>query len=151
VETLHHAGPLLTGLLEAQRREEEIVGHRLIGAVADAVIRCATDLGDCLIWPVGSAAERVAGAVTAVGEGAVKVGAWNAPVQGCRLLLVQVAAVSPLELESAADQLRMRGALEVHACGVDVRDSHVAVGLDSYERLTLARPRRSVAVVGDAA
>ena len=150
-QSLQEAGPLLTRLLKAQRLEEQLVGHAQIEAVADAVIRQAAELGDCLVWPVGAAAERVAGVATTRARGAIDVGAWNTPVQGRRLLLVAVAAVSPLGLEAAAEQLRIRGAVEVHACGVDVGDGERAVGLDSYQQSGSARPGRSLNLLGDAA
>src|SRR3954471_3210217 len=97
-KSLHAAGPLLSGVLRAQRLEEEVVGHAQIEAVADAVVRRARELGECLVWPVGAAAERVAGVVTARAHGTIDVGAWNTPVEGRRVLLVAVAAVSPVGL-----------------------------------------------------
>jgi hypothetical protein len=137
------AGPLLSELLNAQSLEAQIVDFPQIEAAADAVMHRAVDLGDCLVWPVGAAAERVAGVVTARGRGAIDVGSWNTPVQGRRLLLVLIAAVSPLELNGAAEQLRLRGAAEIHACGIDVRDGDRAVGIASYwpfNTTTIVRP-----------
>jgi hypothetical protein len=150
-ESLQEAGPLLEGLLEAQRLEEEVVGYSQITAVADAVIQRATELRNCLVWPVGAAAERVAGVVTARAREAVDVGSWNTPVEDRQVLLVAVAAVSPISLEAAADQLRLRGAAEVHACGVYVRGGARAIGLDSYKQLCSSSPRSPFALVGDAA
>jgi hypothetical protein len=149
--SLQKAGPLLEGVLEAQRLEGEVVGHSQIGVVADAVIHRATELRNCLVWPVGAAAERVAGVVTARAREAVDVGSWNTPVEGRHILLVAVAAVSPLTLEAAADQLRSRGAAEVHGCGVHVRGGADAVGLDSYKQLCSSSPLSPVALVSDAA
>ena len=131
--SLHNdAGPLLNRLLGAQRLEEQAVAYPEIEAVADAVMRRAVDLGDCLVWPVGAAAERVAGVATARARGAMSVAAWNTPVQGRRLLLLTVAAVSPLGLTSTAEQLRARGAIEIHACGLDVVDGDYAISIDSF-------------------
>lgn len=134
-----------------QRLEEKVVSHEKIGAVADAVIRCAATLDDCLVWPVGTAAERVAGVIAARGRGSTDVGTWNSPVQGRRVLLFGVAAISLLELESAAGQLRSRGAIEVHACGLEISDQARSNGLDSYQDLCSARLGTRLALVDDAA
>lgn len=67
----------------------------------------------------------------------VEVGTWNMPVADRRFLLFTLAAVSPLEIELAAEQLRSRGATEVHACGVRVSRGEEARGVDSYRTLTL--------------
>ena len=150
-ESLQEAGPLLVGLLGAQRLEEEVVGSAHLLEVADAVVRRARRLGDCVVWPVGAAAERVAGVVTVRANGAVDVGAWNSPVEGRRILLVAVAGVSPLALEAAARHLLSRGADEVHGCGVDVRGGERAIGLHSYEELRPKTSRQRLTLVGDAA
>lgn len=149
--TLHEAGPLLERLLDTQGLEEQVVGPASIEACAEAVVRHAGSLPDCLVWPVGAAAERVAGVVTARSHGTIDVAAWNTPVQGRCLLLFSVAAVSPIGLQVTAEQLRRRGATEVHACGVEVRGGDRAARLDSYHQLRLPRRRRSVALIGDAA
>jgi hypothetical protein len=143
-------GPLLTGLLEVQELEAKLVAFGELERVADAAIRRADEVKGCVVWPIGAAAERVAAAVTIRGQGRVEVGTWNMSVQGRRLLLLTLAAVSPIEIELAAEQLRRRGASEVHACGVRVTRGEQARGVDSYRALTL-RPRRALRAVGDAA
>jgi hypothetical protein len=150
-KSLQQPGPLLERVLEAQRLEAEVVGYSRIDAVADAVIDRATELRDCLVWPVGAAAERIVGVVTARAREAIDVGSWNTPVERRHILLVAVAAVSPLPLEAAACQLRVRGAAAIHGCGVDVRGGAHAVGLDSYKQLCSSATRSPVALVGDAA
>jgi hypothetical protein len=132
---LHEPGPLLARLLAAQRLEEHVVGHPQLEAVADGLIDRAHELGDCLVWPIGAAAERVAGVVTLRSEGDVRVGTWNTDVRGTRLLLFVVAGVTPLMLSAAAEQLRRRGASEIHGCGVDVVGGGRLVGLGSYVSL----------------
>lgn len=133
--SLHEPGPLLARLLAAQRLEEDVVNHPQIEAVADGVIDRVHALGDCLVWPIGAAAERVAGVVTARSQGDVRVGTWNTDVKGTRLLLFVVAGVTPLTLSAAAEQLHRRGASEVHGCGVDVVGGDTVVGLESYVSL----------------
>lgn len=151
-ESLSHAGPLLTRLLAAQRVEEDVVSHHRIEAVADGLIDRAREIGDCLVWPIGAAAERVAGVVTARSAGDVRVGAWNTDVRETRLLVFVVAGVTPMTLSAAVEQLHRRGASEVHGCGVEIVGGSGVVGLDSYVSLGGSYPARSMlSLVGDAA
>jgi hypothetical protein len=117
--------------------------------VADAAIAAAQAIGDCLTWPVGGAAERVIGVVGVRSRGATEIAAWNTPVAGRKILLVSIAAVSALGLQTAAEQLRRRGAVEVHACAVDVPGADQAEGFDSFQVLDASR--RSLLLMGDAA
>src|SRR4051794_10198854 len=110
--TFLRPGPLLAGLLEVQELEVKLVRFEELGRVADAAIIHAERLKGCVIWPIGAAAERAAAAVTLRSCGRVEVGTWNMPVAGRRLLLLTLAAVSPIEIELAAEQLRNRGAAE---------------------------------------
>jgi hypothetical protein len=145
---LYEAGPLLARLVEAQRLEQEVVGYEQIEAIADAVAQQAAQLRNSLVWPVGLAAERVAGVVTARTRGAVAVGAWNTPVEGRRVLLFAVAALTPLALDTTAQQLRSRGAAEVHACAVYLDGVSTPGALDSC--LELEEDLRSLTVAGAA-
>lgn len=147
---LHEAGPLLGRLVEAQRLEEEVVGHEQIEAIADAVADQASRLCECLVWPVGAAAERVAGVLTARTRGAVAVGAWNTPVDGRRVLLFAVVALTPLTLENTAEQLRSRGAAEVHACAVHLDGPDPRSVLDSCLELKASRAAGNFALAGAA-
>jgi len=130
-------GPLLAGLLEIQELEARLVSFEELERVADAAIAHAEGLAGCVVWPIGAAAERAAAAVTLRSRGRVEVGTWNMRVAGQRFLLLTLAAVSPLEIELAAEQLRRRGATEVHACGVRVARGEEARGVDSYRTLAL--------------
>jgi hypothetical protein len=85
------------------------------------------DMGSPLVWPVGEAAERLAGAAVLASEGDTRVRGWTDDVRGERVLLATVAAVSPLGLIAAAEHARAMGAAEVHACGIEV------AGLDAPE------------------
>lgn len=113
------AGPLLHQLLVAQRKEAETVAFPSLVDIARALVGCARDL-DAIVWPVGAAAERVAGAGSAVSEGALTVALWNQRLDGQRVLLFAVSGVTTLSLATAEAQVRSLGATEIHACGVDV-------------------------------
>lgn len=85
-------------------------------ALAD---RCAA-LDEPLVWPVGAAAERIAGAAVLASDGAVRLRGWSDMPRGERVLVFAVAHVSPLEMVQAATHARAGGAREVHACGAEV-------------------------------
>jgi hypothetical protein len=148
--TLQEAGPLLKRLVQAEKFEQEVVGHEQIEAIADALAQTAAELRDCLVWPVGPAAERVAGVLTARTRGAVLVGGWNTCVEGRRVLLFAVAALTPLPLETAARQLRSRGAAEVHACAIHLDGAIASDVLDSCLELFQHRGSRSLTLAGAA-
>jgi hypothetical protein len=112
-------GPLLAELLEAQGAEETAVSYPMIEHIADALTEHAQEL-QAVIWPVGAAAERIAGAAAALAGGNLTVGTWNRRLDGERVLLFAVSGVTPLGLVAAAAQVRSMGAAEVHASGVDV-------------------------------
>jgi hypothetical protein len=132
---LQRCGPLLAQLVAAQRLEEEAVAYPQIEKWADALVTCATKLPDCLIWPVGSPAERIAGVATARAQGHVDVGTWNGPVEGRIILLFAVAGVTPLSLTLAAEQLRRRGVADVHACGIAITGGTAVEGIASFQSL----------------
>lgn len=129
-------GPLLAGLLEAQSRDGTAVAYPSIEDVAEAVIARAHEL-DAVVWPVGAAAERIAGAATVLAEGEVAVGTWNARLDSERVLLFAVSGATPLSLVVAAAQVRSMGAAEVHACGVHVVGAEDADAWESFTTLML--------------
>lgn len=149
--TLRLAGPLLSRLLEAQAVEAGAVGYPALGTCAGQVVERAREIADCLVWPVGAAAERVAGAVTVASKGDVELATWNSEVAGRRVLVILVAGVSTLSLEGAIAQLRRRGAIEVHGCGVAVAGATGLDALDSYTELTIGALDSGLALLGDAA
>jgi hypothetical protein len=132
---LQNEGPLLSRLIEAQRLEEEAVRYPQIEMWADALVVRARQLPRCLIWPVGAPAERIAGVAVARARGRIDVGLWNATIQGRTVLLFAVAGVTPLSLILVAEQLRGRGAGEVHACGVAITGAGEADGFESFRPL----------------
>lgn len=148
--SLQAAGPLLTRVLEAQEAETDAVAYPQLEMLGRAVARRAKQLGDCLVWPAGAAAERIGAAVTLATKGEVEVGSWNSGVDGRRVLLVVVAGVSAISLESTAVRLRRSGAAEVHGCGVRVTGAEKVTVLDSYTSLA-ADSRSSLTLVDDAA
>jgi hypothetical protein len=128
-------GPLLGQLIAAQRLEEAAVRYPQIQTWADALIAHAAELPGCLIWPVGAPAERIAGVAVVRSRGRIDVGLWNASVAGRTVLIFAVAGVTPLSLLLAAEQLRGRGAAEVHACGVAITGVRDADGIESFRPL----------------
>lgn len=132
---LQTPGPLLTLLVAAQRVEEEAVRYPQIEAWADALVARANQLNGCLIWPVGAPAERIAGVATARAKGRIDVGLWNAPIDGRTVLLFAVAGVTPLSLTLVAQQLRRRGAGDIHACGIAIAGGDTADSVDSFRSL----------------
>jgi hypothetical protein len=132
---LQNEGPLLSRLVGAQRVEEDAVRYPQIEMWANALVTRARQLPGCLIWPVGAPAERIAGVAVARARGRIDVGLWNATVEGRTVLLFAVAGVTPLSLILVADQLRGRGAGQVHACGVAITGAGEADGIESFRPL----------------
>jgi hypothetical protein len=119
------AGPALRTLIETQRANEEATAFPRIAALARALGELSEALGAPLVWPVGEAADRLAGAAVLASAGEMRVRGWTDDIRGERVLLATVAAVTPLGLVEAAKHARALGASEVHACGLEVP------GLDS--------------------
>jgi hypothetical protein len=113
-------GPLLASVRAAQCRDEYAVSYPELEGLATALVDLCARLRYPLILPVGAAAERVAGAATIVGGDRTRVLGWSPDLDGERVLLLAVAAVTPLALSEAADRARRLGATEVLACGIDV-------------------------------
>jgi hypothetical protein len=125
----------LETLVAVQRLEEEAVCYPQIEEWADALVSYAREFGDCVIWPVGASAERIAGVATVRARGQVDVGRWNASVADRTILLFAVAAVSPLSLTLTAEQLRRRHAVDIHACGIAITGAATAEGIKSFKSL----------------
>lgn len=115
-------GPLLAGLLDVHKMNEEALeGPQLERLAAALVTRCC-DLGRPLIWPVGDAATRLAGAAVLVAKGDIKIRGWVDDIRGTPVLLASLAAATPLEMVDAARHARALGASAVHAFGWNVAD-----------------------------
>jgi hypothetical protein len=142
-------GPLLNDLFRVQRLNERAISFPQLAAYCDAVEASCEALGDPIVWPVGAAAERISGAVVLSSCGRVRVRDWNSRVDGEHVLLLTVAAVTPLGLVAAAKQAKALGARKVSACGVDVKGSEAAElreWIDGYLALSVASERKPLAV-----
>jgi hypothetical protein len=117
----------LTNLISAHRTAERVTAYPDLHRYASSLVALCEDMDSPLVWPVGNAAERLAGAAVLASEGDVRVRGWADDVRREHVLLVTVAAVSPLGLVEAARQARAMGASEVHAVGIEV------AGLDAPE------------------
>lgn len=117
-------GPLLAALIDAQREDEAALSYPRIASLASAIAEHCERLGQPVVLPVGEAANRLLGATILFSEGEVRQRGWTGDLAGERVLLLCVSAVSPSSMVEAAGHARAMGAVEVHACGVNV------VGLD---------------------
>jgi hypothetical protein len=122
------SGPLLAALIDAQREDEAALSYPRITSLAFALAEHCDDLGQPVVLPVGEAADRLLGATVVISEGEVRPRGWTGDLAGERVLLLSVSAVSPSSLVEAAGHARAMGAIEVHACGVNV------TGLDDGAR-----------------
>jgi len=113
-------GPLLDGVLRAQRADEQATAFPLICTYAERVVAASRAFAETLIWPVGDAAERLVGAAVLIGQGSVHARGWSTPMAGRNVLLVAATSTSPLEIITAASRARALGARSVHACGIDI-------------------------------
>jgi hypothetical protein len=131
-------GPLLEGVLEAQREDAEATAFPRVESYCAALEALCEELGSPVVWPVGPAAERLAGAAVIWSRGRIRVRDWSSATKGDRVLLLAVAAVSPLPINTAAEHARALGAAEVRACGVAVQDadsSHLHRWIGAYAAL----------------
>jgi hypothetical protein len=139
-------GPLLEELITAQRAAEEVVGYPTLRSFAEQLVRHCRELDGPVVWPADDAAQRVAGAAVLVSEGRVRVRGWGDVVPGERVLLVAVAAVTPVLLMDVARHARALGAAEIHAFDVSDVDAlrvDVEAAFDSYE-VAAFPPRESL-------
>jgi phosphoribosylpyrophosphate synthetase len=114
------AGDGLRALLEAQGQDAAAVTFPALEVHAAALISLGRRWNNPIVWPVGSAAERIAGAAALLSSGELRLREWNRDVQGERVLIFTVVAVTPLALIAAAQQALNMGAASVEACGVHV-------------------------------
>jgi hypothetical protein len=81
-----------------------------LSTYASSLVMLSEELGSPVVWPVGDAAERLAGAAVLASEGELRVRGWVDDMRGERVLLITVAAVTPLGLVEAAKEARTIGA-----------------------------------------
>jgi hypothetical protein len=134
-------GPLLAELLEAQRCEERAVAFPALQQLAAALIERCNELGGPTVWPVGAAAERLAGAAVVMSSGALSVATWNMALAERRVLLVAISGTTPMSMVVAAEHVRRLGASEIHACAVDVDGAADEVSWESFVTLRAQRER----------
>jgi hypothetical protein len=135
-------GPMLRDVMTAQRIDEEATAYPRLEAYCAALAVSCDDLDEPIVWPVGSAAERLAGAAVLLSKGRVRVRGWSSRLDGERVLVLAVGAVTPIGLHAAAQQARALGAREVHGCGIAIEDMDgfdIRAGLDGYAPLEPVR------------
>ena len=113
-------GDGLTALLEAQDFEAAAVQFPALEAHASALIALGRRLDDPVIWPVGVAAERIAGAASLISGGGIRLREWNSEVRGERVVIFAVVSLTPLTLFAAARHALNMGAVAVEACGLRI-------------------------------
>lgn len=132
-------GPLLGELIAKHQEKERVLRFPEIRVLASAVGRCCRDLNFPLLWPIDQASERLAGAATLAAAGDLRVRGWTNDVRGERVLLLAIAETTPMSMVEGATHARSLGAVEVHACALQVAgfespdldgifDSRVALG-----------------------
>lgn len=127
-------GPALCEVLAAQREDDEAVGYGQLERHAMALSELSSKLGDPIVWPVGPAAERIAGAATILGGGNLRVRGGTTDLTAQRVLILAVAAVTPLPLLQAAGRARALGAAEVLGCGVRIQGIHAGQESEFLDR-----------------
>jgi hypothetical protein len=120
MSTMLEPGPLLKEVFRAQRADEEATSYPRLEAYCIALAASCEALDAPIVWPVGAAAERLAGAAVLSSRGRIRLRGWSDRLDGERVLLLTVAAVTPIALITAAEHAKALGAFDVHACGVDV-------------------------------
>jgi hypothetical protein len=113
-------GPVLRSVLGAQEIETAAVAFPQISSNASLLMDMSCHLGSSLIWPVGPAAERIAGAAALLAGGEMRLRTWSQDVQGEAVLIFAVVARTPLALQGAARQAFCMGAKSVEACVLEL-------------------------------
>jgi hypothetical protein len=142
-------GPMLAEVLSAQRKDEVATHYPQIEAHCIAIAKACERLDAPLVWPVSPAAERLAGAAALFTHGDVRLRGWSDRIDGERVLLLAVAAVTPIALLAAAEHARAVGAAEVYACGVAIEGvdaEDVQRHIDGYIQLEDLAPSEQLPV-----
>jgi len=131
-------GPALGELLEAQQEEDDALAYPRLIRYAAALGELCRRLRSPMVWPVGAAAERLAGAAVVESRGGIRLRGWHDDLSGERVLLLAGAAVTPLGLYAAAEQARCFGVREVMATGIRVGGVHTSDSIDAFFPLEAA-------------
>lgn len=135
---------LLTAVLRAQDRENEVVTYPQIDVYARQVLDWSRQFDQPVLVGVGDAAQRLLGAVSLIQQASLELPVWSNGLHGRTVLLVGTIAASLIEFEIAATNARSRGASRVHACAIEVGEQHKSNRLDSLTLLNQnAAVRRS--------
>lgn len=110
---LTDAGPLLLAVQDAQLREDALLAYPAVTSLAEAALDELRRLPGPLVVPVGAGAERLAGAITVIGQGQYPVASWMTPVAGRVVALLATVGVGTTEIVRAATHLRAQGASKV--------------------------------------
>lgn len=129
-------GPLLTELLDAQAADASAMRYPEISQWAESVVEACAALGDAVLWPVGSAAERLVGAAVLASRGHVRAWTGSELLAGETVALLALHLVGPIPVFEAARAARALGAERVVACVASV--PHLD-GVDVDGIVTLSR------------
>lgn len=113
-------GDQLAAVLWAQEAEAEAVAYPSLEVHGSALVELSRRLGDPVVWPLGPAGERIAGAASLISKGHLRVRNWNHQVRDERVLLFAVVSLTPLPLFAAARLAADSGAGWIAACGIRV-------------------------------
>jgi hypothetical protein len=130
--------------LNAQREAERIVGdYETLRRAAAALVEHSRDLGSPIVWPVGEAADRLAGAASLLAAGQLRTRAWTDDLLSAEVVVLAVADVTTFALAQAARHARALGAAQVYGCWVGFADMVAGsdLGFDSFSALTLGTGR----------
>lgn len=133
-------GPLLRELRSAHALNEAALRHPRVEEIARALIERSHELQSPLIWPVGVAADRLAGSAVVVSGGNLRVRGWTDDLVGETVLLLVVVETTPLRLAETAAHARTLGATQVHAAMVEVRNTRLAGLNDVIDSQVLLSP-----------
>lgn len=115
-------GPLLSRILELQLQDDDLASPRTLRAAAKDVLAVASRLDRPILIAAGPAADRILGAVSALWGDAAEAQIWTRDVRGRVVLIVGTVAATLVEFELLAKQMRSQGAVNVHACAIQVDD-----------------------------
>jgi hypothetical protein len=131
-------GPLLVDTIRLQRQAEAATSYPSLEHYGGLLAALCQTLGDPIVWPVGDAAERLAGAAVLLSKGRVRVRGWSDGLAGDQVLLACTVAATPLGLLAAASHARALGATTVHGCAIELhgrKSEDLDDALDSYSLL----------------
>lgn len=137
-------GPLLVDTIRLQRQAEAATSYPSLELYGGLLAALCHTLGDPIVWPVGDAAERLAGAAVLLSKGRVRVRGWSDGLAGDQVLLACTVAATPLGLLAAASHARALGATAVHGCAIELHGHKPDVFSDALDSYSLLEPAAHV-------